>query len=509
MSADASHASKTVTGAIWLILWRLMTRLIGLMSTLILARLLVPADFGLIAMASTFAGAIDALSQLGLQDALVRRQSDDKEIYNTAFTLQVGRALATSFILAASAPVVAWWFAEPRLITLIMVLAAASAISGFENIGIAEFRRNMQFDVQFRLQLIPRLLQVCVTVVAAILLQNYWALLLGIIVSKTARTVMTYWVHPFRPKLRLAGWQELASFSFWTWATSLASLVWDRCDPFVLGPTIGPARLGLYLLAAEIAVLPVSELLAPVGDALFAGFSSAQKNGGSSLHHAPHVAALMLFGMAPITIIISCASGDIVTVMLGPKWQEAQPLIAIFSCLCLFAPFSWISSMVMFANARMRAAFACNVIASVIKLVVLITVLNITQRLDIIGAAGVFCVALEALVFVLVLKSLADIRLREIAGSVLRTLTATALTVATLVKFGLGWSFIEQSPFSALLDGIIIGAVTIVIYGAAIFVMWQISGRPEGAETRLISILRERVLVIRARRIRVTNKSSV
>jgi hypothetical protein len=99
--------------------------------------------------------------------------------------------------------------------------------------------------------------------------------------------------------------------------------------------------------------------------------------------------------------------------------------------------------------------------------------------------------------------------LREIAGSVLRTLTATALTVATLVKFGLGWSFIEQSPFSALLDGIIIGAVTIVIYGAAIFVMWQISGRPEGAETRLISILRERVLVIRARRIRVTNKSSV
>jgi lipopolysaccharide exporter len=76
MSADASHASKTITGAIWMMLWRVVTRFIGLGSTLILARVLVPADFGLVAMASTFVGAVDALSQLGLQDALVRRQTD-------------------------------------------------------------------------------------------------------------------------------------------------------------------------------------------------------------------------------------------------------------------------------------------------------------------------------------------------------------------------------------------------------------------------------------------------
>jgi lipopolysaccharide exporter len=68
---------------------------------------------------------------------------------------------------------VAWWFTEPRLVPLLLVLAAGSVISGFENIGIVEFRRNIRFDVQFRMQLFPRLLQVCVTIGLAVLLKNY------------------------------------------------------------------------------------------------------------------------------------------------------------------------------------------------------------------------------------------------------------------------------------------------------------------------------------------------
>ena len=136
----------------------MVTRFIGLGSTLALARLLVPADFGLLGMATAFSGSIDALSTLGLQDALVRRRAEGNEIYDTAFTLQLIRAVLTSAILLVFAAPVAAWFKEPRLIQVLIVFAAASLISGLENIGIVQYRRELRFDVQFKLLLWPRLI---------------------------------------------------------------------------------------------------------------------------------------------------------------------------------------------------------------------------------------------------------------------------------------------------------------------------------------------------------------
>ncbi len=191
MSDGGSLMRRTVIGASWLVAWRMVTRLLGLVSTLVLARVLVPADFGLVAMATTFAVAVEALSQLGLQDALVRHPEGER-LRDTAFTLQLGRAVATSLVVAVAAPGAAWWFAEPRLVPVLLILAATSLVSGAENIGIVAFRRDMRYDKQFLLLSGPRLLQVAVTIPLALWLHSYWALLAGIVVSRVARTVMTH-----------------------------------------------------------------------------------------------------------------------------------------------------------------------------------------------------------------------------------------------------------------------------------------------------------------------------
>src|SRR5258708_2485078 len=122
-------------------------------------------------------------------------------------------------------------------------------------------------------------------------------------------------MHPSRPRLRLAGWRELAGFSLWTWAGSLAGLVWDRCDPFVLGPRFGAGRLGLYLQALELAALPATELILPAVEALFAGFSSAQRAGGNPVRLAPVVALALVMSTLPLTITLSCGSGYVVAAL--------------------------------------------------------------------------------------------------------------------------------------------------------------------------------------------------
>ena len=271
--ADATQGSLSRRAAIgtgWLIGFRVLTRTLGLISTLALARILVPADFGLVAMATAFSAAVDSLSQIGVQDALLRRREDDRSLLDTAFTLQALRGLITGGIVAISATTVARLLNEPRLVPVLLVLAVT--------------RRKRSGECRYRR--IPAQPALSLPVRAAggsthrrglhdnhsgVHPATYWALLAGASVSVIFRLIMSYILHPYRPRLAFADWRKLSGFSFWLWLTSLACLAWDRCDPFILGPVLGTAQLGVYLLATEVATLPLTELVQPAAEVLFAG----------------------------------------------------------------------------------------------------------------------------------------------------------------------------------------------------------------------------------------------
>ena len=387
------------------------------------------------------------------------------------------------------APVAVWWFGEPRLAPILYVLAGSSLLGGVENIGLVEFRRMMRFDMQFKLLLTARLVQIATTVPLALLLRSYWALLFGIVASQAARVVMSYVLHPFRPRLRISGWRELAGFSFWTWAAASASVVWDRADPFVLGPVIGSAQLGLYLIAADLAILPVTEIISPVADALFAGFASAQKKGGSSVHHAPLVAATLTMFLMPITITISCGSGYVVEALLGPKWASARVLVAILAWLCLFSPFSFVSSVVLVANGFVRRNFAGKVIASSVKLAVMLTTIALTDNLVLIAIAITACVAAESWAYSLLLRGLGDVRPKSVIGPILRTMVSGSSVVLLLYATGLAWQPVSMPGLDALFYGAAMGAVVTMLYTVVLAGLWHISGRPAGPETQLLSLV--------------------
>src|SRR5439155_13336633 len=108
----------------------------GLLSTLVLARLLVPDDFGLVAIACGFIAAVDALSSIGVQDALIREPVVDRDLYNTAFTMGLIRGAVTAGLIALAAWPVGEFFAEPRLTPVLLALAVGTLAGAFENIGI-------------------------------------------------------------------------------------------------------------------------------------------------------------------------------------------------------------------------------------------------------------------------------------------------------------------------------------------------------------------------------------
>jgi O-antigen/teichoic acid export membrane protein len=479
-----------MTSAAWLLVWRTFSRSIGLISTLILARVLLPRDFGIVAMATTFSTIIDALSQIGVQDALVRRTDNDERLLDTAFTLQVARGLFTAILVAASGPAASWWFGEPRLVYMMLALAITLLITSFENVGIAEFRRSMRYRLVFLIFTIPRLASVIVTISMALLLKSYWALLIGGAASAIVRTAVSYVFHPYRPQFDLSRWRTLAGFSFWIWASCVVGILWDRIDVFVIGPKFGSVLLGAYVIALELACLPMTELVAPVSEALFAGFSRAQSGDSGSARHAPLVATMLVMVIMPITITISCASGYIVAALLGPHWVSAIPLVSILAWLCIFSPLSSVCNTVLIANGFVSSAFLSKAIATAVKVTVLLIATSIFKRLDLIAGVMTGCVAIESCAYLVFLQGLKDVRLPSMLLPMSRILLAGGLVVLVLWQFGLAWQPITMPSPKAFLYSAGAGLIVVSLFSSFLLALWWMSGLPAGPETRLFELVR-------------------
>ena len=183
---------KTARGTGWVIGWRMATRLLGLASTLTLVRLLLPEDFGLVALGVSFAQSIEALSVLGVEEAVIREKAPEREVYDTAFTLAVLRGAVTGAIILALAIPAGDFFAEPRLSVILAALAAGTLIEGFENIGTVQFRRDFAFGKEFQLWILPRLIGIVLTVSVAFAFRSYWALVVGMLSQRCLRVAFGY-----------------------------------------------------------------------------------------------------------------------------------------------------------------------------------------------------------------------------------------------------------------------------------------------------------------------------
>ena len=175
--------TKIAKGAIWMVLFKLIERSVGLISTLILVRLLIPEDFGLLAMALSITTALELLGAFGFDMALIQNQKAGRDHYNTAWTFNVIFAFSSAAILVAIAIPAAIFYHEPRLEAVIYFLALGSFVKGFENIGVVAFRKELEFNKEFKFLIGKKIASFAITVPLAFILKSYWALVFGILVG--------------------------------------------------------------------------------------------------------------------------------------------------------------------------------------------------------------------------------------------------------------------------------------------------------------------------------------
>jgi O-antigen/teichoic acid export membrane protein len=486
-------AHLVVKGAAWVAVTRVLVSLIGLISTLVLARLLVPADFGLVAIAASIISMIMAVTELSLAQALIQKREPDDSDYDTAFTLNLLRAAGLAALIAAAAWPVAWAYGDDRLQAIMLVTAASTLFGGLLNPRMVVFQRSLDFRQEFVLSVSQRLVGLALAVPVAAVYHSYWALVVGSIATQASAILVSYMLVRYRPRLTIAKWRELMSFSVWLSLTmGVRTMNW-RIDTIVAGYFVGPRLVGFYSMADNLSSFATRETVAPIAATMFPAYSRMADD-RDRLRAAYRRASAMLCAVAfPAGIGFALVAESLIPLLLGAKWIEAVPMIQVLAPTVALSAMGW--SMIPLASAlgMTRSVFNREGAGLLIRIPFLLAGLWLglaTAMGPIMGliwgrAVGTL---LGTLVNMLLVRDLLDLpmfrQFADIGRVAAGCVVMAAVCVAITAVFGPHRGTLDLMMQSASV--IVGGGLTFAVVTGA---LWVRAGRPVGPEAEFAELV--------------------
>lgn len=479
-------------GALWMMLMTFVERTLGLISMLILARLLDPTDFGIVGLAGSFILMVQMFSTFGFDVALIQNQGATESHYHTAWTFNLILGLLILLLMLAVAAPIANFYKQPEIFWVICLLALGPLIGGCENIGVVAFRKDLDFRKEFAFQLSRKLIGFAVTVPLAFWLRNYWALVVGMLAARLAGTITSYLAHPFRPRLSLGHAFSILGFSKWLLLNNWLCFLKERSCDFIIGRLLGVAPLGLYNISYEVATMPTTELSAPINRALLPGFARIAHDSGAMRATYVNAIGMLTLLAVPAAAGIFAVAPFLVPVMLGPKWLAIVSLLEILAFNGGLLLFHSSICTVLIANGHPDRVTRTNGLY-VVMLLILFGLL--IPAYGLIGAAyaatGVSI--LSTPVYLYQVRRSIGVSVWEFLRVAVRPLTA-AVFMAWLVRWILPeWTSTMNLATSIgwLLGGVALG---ISSYATAVLLLWLAMGRPAGAEGMLFDRVQQRLV---------------
>jgi len=450
--ADITEPGNLRVGVMRGVAWKAATQVVlqaaRAISTVLIARLLLPEEFGLAMMAIVVSSIALIFSDLALGAALIQRKELSQDDCSTVFWLSVGVGVVMTLIGIALADPVAGFFGEPRVEPLFAVMSLTFVLSSLGITHVTLLTRAMDFrSLELRL-MVGGIAGAAVGVTLAVLDFGAWAIIAQHLTAAALGSALAWRGLSWRPSRRfsMASLRSIAAFSANVFGSRLLFYVSRNADSLLIGRFLGPAALGAYSIAYNIMLLPFSRIAGPLQEALFPAFARLQDDpermGNIWVRANRVVAAISLPAMLGLTVV----APDFVRVVLGDKWEAAIPVIQVLAWVGFLQSLSRLNTSIQQARDRTDLMLRWSVLITVSNLVAF----AIGLEWGIVGVAVGYAISNTLLQPLNAWQTgrLIGVPLRRLAGAMAGVVQATVLMLAVIVPLQL--VLVEQGVPSGL-----------------------------------------------------------
>jgi O-antigen/teichoic acid export membrane protein len=493
-AATLSLRARVARSIFWITWSRGLLQLLTFATTLVVARILMPADYGVMALATFFTGTAGMLAEMGLGSAIIQFRDLSRREVDTCFWITIMLATIGYLALALGSTVIARWFAVPLLAAVLPVLALVLPLTACRVVSDSLLRRRLALDRISQAEIIGAVVTLPVTLICASAGLGVWTLVISALVSPTVRSIATFAFQPWRPGFLIGGERvrEVVQFSLATVGTKVMWHLRESANPMVLGKVTGQDNtVGLYSMAEDLAHLAgnkISTAINMLGSPVMAELQMNVDAMRAAFYQTLRLTAVISL---PTSAGIALVAEEMIAVLLGPKWLPAVPVLR---SLCVYAAVRSVDVLlppVLFARRRERFLFwyCCAL------LIIVPTAAVFGALWD--GAVGmvvvytpVYCITM----IVMANKALAELKtgLFELWSALWPILAATAV-MATFVSLVEHFVFSGREYSAAVrlailsVGGAICYGVTLVAIGSPVVkegaqvITWTLKREPGGS----------------------------
>jgi PST family polysaccharide transporter len=361
-------ARKAAAGAIYIGGAQAFRAFSMIISTIILARVLSPGDFGVIAMSAPILAFVLLFQDLGLSAATVQSRSVSSEQSTALFWLNFGVSIAIGALLVVLGPAIGSFYRDSRVGEVTAATAAMVIVTSVAIQHTALLNREMRYREMAIIVIASSLSSALVTIALAFWLVSYWALFLGSLTGAFVQATMTWRAHHWRPALRVS-WSEargLVGFGGYVVSFDLLNFLNRNIDSVLLGRVWGAGPLGLYERSQKLMLAPLQLVNSPLNRVMLPLLSRLRDE--PERYRWAYLFALrgLLLVTVPTAVLAIAASDAVISVLLGPVWSAASPIFFWLAFATLYQPIGASTAWLFLSSGRAKAYAQWGALSSVI-----------------------------------------------------------------------------------------------------------------------------------------------
>lgn len=340
---ESQLAKKTITSIAWTYLSYILSKSVVLVTTIILTRLLSPAEFGIVGFAVTTMSFLDAVRDLGMSLALIQRRDRVEDAADTVFWLSISTDVIIWLFACAITPLMASFFREPQINTVLPVISFSFVLSGLGGTHDALLQREMKFSRRIIPSLSEGVSKAIVSIILALSGAGVWALVFGQLTGRGVFSAVAWRVMPWRPRLRIY-WdlaRDMLSYGLKIAGDAIISALQANIDYVFIGRFLGEVSLGLYTVAFRVPEMIIINFCIVIAHVLFPAYSILQDNLEQLRNSVKATLRYISLVTIPAGAGLALVSNLFALTIFGEKYADAGPIMAALSIYGVFLSVGW------------------------------------------------------------------------------------------------------------------------------------------------------------------------